>query len=290
MGAFRLSPWLAAFIGLFVVSEGVRLSRGGGTESVFVVVALAVFCLLTWWFTRKGEEPLRSPKGRLIVVQLIFCAFIVLLTGLDGTVFNRVAPAWLLLPGWHDLRDAIVGKAGHYLPFDLANGVANTILYCVPVAVVLLALGVPLRALGLGRFRAGSLASGLTWLVPPLSFFAWFVLTGRVPVAGVLRIWVSNLLQNGFGEEFLFRGAIMGRLSAVMGDERALYLQALLFGLWHFGADFHAFKGDLLATFAEMIATQAAVGLAFGYVTQRTGNIAISSVFHLLLDSTSEIG
>jgi hypothetical protein len=37
--------------------------------------------------------------------------------------------------------------------------------------------------------------------------------------------------------------------------------------------------------FAEVIVDQTTFGLAMGYITLRTGNIAIGSVFHLLLDS-----
>jgi membrane protease YdiL (CAAX protease family) len=81
----------------------------------------------------------------------------------------------------------------------------------------------------------------------------------------------------------------MGRLSAVMSGERALYVQALLFGLRHFNADFHAFKGDLVGTFAEMIVSQITAGLALGYVTQRTGNVAIATGFHVLYDSVDQI-
>ncbi|MDQ2992058.1 MAG: CPBP family intramembrane metalloprotease, partial [Candidatus Eremiobacteraeota bacterium] len=123
----------------------------------------------------------------------------------------------------------------------------------------------------------------------PVCAFAWLALTGRVPVARIARVWFSNFLQNGVSEEFLWRGAFMGRLRALAGAEAAVYLQAFLFGVWHIGADYHAFGGRLVPLFANMLTGQIAVGLALGYVTQRTGNIAIGSVFHAMLDSVDEL-
>jgi membrane protease YdiL (CAAX protease family) len=277
MGAFRISPWLVGFVVLFIASEAILLPAGAETRTPIDGAVLAVLCLLTWWFTRKGGEPGRPPAGRAIALQLIVCAAIVVLTGLDGMSFDRL-----------HIHAPVAALAAPYMPRDLADGVANVALYCLPIAIVLFALGVPLRAMGLGKFRSGSVATAVSWLVLPLAFFGWFVITGRAPLLFVLRVWVSNALQNGFSEEFLFRGAIMSRLSVVMSGERALFVQAFLFGLWHLAPDFQAFKGDLVKTFAAMVVSQMASGLAWGYVTQRTGNIAIATGFHLLDDSLDQ--
>jgi hypothetical protein len=78
-------------------------------------------------------------------------------------------------------------------------------------------------------------------------------------------------------------------LRAVMQTEHALYLQAILFAMSHFSADMHFFKRNLTATCAEMIAGHMVSGLAFGYDTLRTGNIAIATTFHFLLDALGDV-
>lgn len=274
---------------LFAASEAVLLSRGAGHASLYTAAALAIFCALTRWFTSgtNADDPPRP--GRRIAIQLLACVFVVAATGVEGARFNHVAPGWLRVPGWAELHDAIYAVAAQHMRIDIANGVTGFVLYCVPIALVLLALGVPLGQQGLGRFRRGSVATAIAWLIVPLSAFAWMFATGRIPVGFGLLNWLSNLLQNGVSEEFLWRGVIMGRLRAVMTSEAALYLQAALFGLWHFGAVYHAFNGDAVGMIAEMIVMQMTVGLALGYVTQRTGNIAIGSAFHLLFDSANDL-
>jgi hypothetical protein len=43
---------------------------------------------------------------------------------------------------------------------------------------------------------------------------------------------------------------------------KALLLQAVLFGLWHFGTDYVGSGGNLLGMFVEMVTVQMTLGLA----------------------------
>lgn len=282
----RAHLMLVAFLVVFAVAQTVLLVEGNGAYSLLEASILAILCLLTRWFTRKGAgTPARTPHGRMIGLQMLIVIVVILAITLEGSFSYHLTPAWARMPLWSTLHDSILTRASPHMAFAYANGVANLVMYCLPIAVGLLLLGVPLAQQGLGRFRKGSLASAMAWLLPMLGIFVVLVATGRISLRYVPRTWLSNLLQNGVSEEFLWRGAILGRLRAVMSSEHALYLQALLFGLCHAGVLFSMFKGNLPGLFAEVIVDQTTFGLAMGYITLRTGNIAIGSVFHLLLDS-----
>ena len=49
---------------------------------------------------------------------------------------------------------------------------------------------------------------------------------------------VSNALDDGFFERFLFRGALQPRLRGLVGPSSGLVLQELVFGAWHLGPGF----------------------------------------------------
>ena len=95
-----------------------------------------------------------------------------------------------------------------------------------------------------------------------------------------------HLLQNGFGEEFLFRGALQTRLRALLSPSWAIVIQALLFGIWHFGANFgHNGINSINAVIAFSVVLQGTAGLAFGIIFQRTRNLLACTVFHVVLNS-----
>jgi hypothetical protein len=207
-----------------------------------------------------------------VSLQLIACAVVFVATMFDA-------------PGWNVMRQGIFDTAARYVSEPYANGIANFTTYCVPIFILLLLLGVRPAQMGLGKFARGSMKSAITWLVLPLGIFAWALIAGKLTMPAIAAVWLSNLLQNGVSEEFLWRGAILGRLQTIMSPSAAIVLQALLFGAWHLHADASAYHSIPLTTVAEMIASQALFGVAAGYVTLRTGNIAIASAFHLLFDS-----
>lgn len=84
----------------------------------------------------------------------------------------------------------------------------------------------------------------------------------RMPLAFVVAIGA------GIPEELFFRGYVLRRLSVSQGKTVALFVSALLFGLFHFD--------PLHAPLAAMM------GLALGYVTLKTGSIYPAIVAHLV--------
>ena len=95
-----------------------------------------------------------------------------------------------------------------------------------------------------------------------------------------------HLLQNGFGEEFLFRGAMQTRLRVLLNPSWAIVIQALLFGIWHFGANF-GYKGiaGINTVIAFSVVVQGTAGLAFGIIFQRTRNLFACSAIHVVTNS-----
>ena len=197
------------------------------------------------------------------------------------------------MPLWQPLSSGLLALLTRHMPIELnkwgvTNGIRNLLFDDVPLAVVLLLCGVRLRDMGLGRFVRGSLKTALLWLTIPIAGFAVLVLTRRASIVLVALDWLSNLLQNGFTEEFLWRGIIFGRIRVFLGSDWGLIVQALLFGAWHYGADMSFFHGKPLVVAAEMIANQALFGYAMGFLTLRTGNILIGSAFHFLGDAMGD--
>lgn len=86
------------------------------------------------------------------------------------------------------------------------------------------------------------------------------------------------------GEEYLFRGYLMTRLCAWLGEARGLLLNALVFGLAHvifvvtrFGlGDPYLIAGSSFQTLLG--------GLLLGYVFLRSGDILPGSVLHISMN------
>ncbi len=92
-----------------------------------------------------------------------------------------------------------------------------------------------------------------------------------------------DIFRNGFAEEILFRGMLLSVVTQRLGLANGHVCQALLFGLWHLGADLRDNHVVWMAL-AEGVSTQAIAGYAYGKVTQRTGNILAAGTSHTLYD------
>lgn len=84
-------------------------------------------------------------------------------------------------------------------------------------------------------------------------------------------------IANSLAEELAFRGALLGWGSRLLGANRALLLQAGLFGLLHQSADF---QGDPL----PVLVVVAAAGLAAGLLVRRSGSLVPVLILHAAFD------
>lgn len=213
-----------------------------------------------------------------IWLQLAVILGVIALSGL----YAFEIPLWSGLVGWlqalgeRTLPAAWVGGPG--------NAVANPAQYFVIPLLLLLALGARPAELGLGRGHGAWRACAVWLAIPALTWLALLAL-GLLPPQTLARRLIGNALQNGFFEEFLFRGALQTRLAHLLAPGWALAAQALLFGLWHLEANTRMMGGDLLAGLAVCLLSQTASGLWLGLIFQRTRNLVAPAVVHVTMNA-----
>jgi membrane protease YdiL (CAAX protease family) len=210
-------------------------------------------------------------------------SLVVLLTAWRGLVFHHALGAEATLPLWSPMVDAFQRLGDRW--FGNSNFVANPVLYVgLPLPLLLLA-GARLSSLGFGRgHRVGRAL--LHWCALPCAFFAYGLLSGQLAVGQLAGRFLSHSLNNGFFEEFLFRGALQTRLRLLWGPGWALVLQALVFGVWHLGLGFtDTGHVGVLPALASTLVHQAVVGLGFGIIFERTRNLLAPSIVHVVANS-----
>jgi len=124
------------------------------------------------------------------------------------------------------------------------------------------------------------------WCFIPVAVLVYMVAFGRLSCAIISSRLLSHLMINGFSEEFLLRGALQTRLRALLSPSWAIVIQALIFGFWHFAANFGSigFTGSA-AVIAFCVVKTATAGLAYGIIFQRTRNLLACSVIHVVSNS-----
>lgn len=254
----------------------------GEWQSVALMLANTLFMGLLAWLTARVTRPLppepereRPSRGRLWA-QMGVLAAVILLTGFSGQI-----------PLWSDMVAALRSAGDAILPVEWfggpGNAVANPVQYFVIPLLLLLALGAKPRELGLGRGHRVWQAA-LVWLIGPGLILIWPAAVGALTGPSLVRRVIGNFFQNGFFEEFLFRGAVQTRLRLFLSTPWALAVQALFFGLWHLRSNTAAFDGNIVAGLAWCIVSQGVIGLAFGYVFHRTRNLVAPTVAHVMMN------
>jgi len=265
--------WLGAYAYLLFLGEW---------QGVGLMPANTLFMLLLAWLTARATRPMPAdPEPRRLSPRRLWLQFAVLAAVILITGFAERLPLWSGMVAW--LRDA--GES--VLPVKWfggpGNAVANPAQYFIIPLVLLLALGARPGELGLGRgHRVWRVI--LIWLVAPGLVLIVPAFLGGLTLPLLARRLIGNFFQNGFFEEFLFRGALQTRLRHVLTAPWALLVQALVFGVWHLRANTAAFGGDVIAGLAWCIVSQGVIGLAFGYVFHRTRNLAAPTVAHVMMN------
>lgn len=279
---FFAAIWVTSLIYLLVTGNGVI---GSSTFALGILV----FCAITVVITKDVPEVPAADKKRppLFWLQLAVIGFFILLTGYRGFVFNVMPGRSSTIPVWSWFGDWFADLGGRYLSgvVDHSPGLAaaNFAGYFLIPFVILLLLGACLPDLGFGKGHRVWQVTAL-WVVIPLVFFALNILNGSTSLLGLGAMFLGNLLRNGFSEEFLFRGALQTRLNHWLGSDWALVLQALVFAIWHLGADTQFMGGDVLQGLALGIASHSISGLAMGVIFQRTRNLIAPSIVHVVIN------
>ena len=275
--------WITSIIYLLITGNGVIGS------SAFAL-GMLVFSALTVALTQdqpENQPATETKKSVWVWAQLLVVLFFVLLTGYRGFVFNMASGGSLQIPIWSLFGDWFADLGERYLPSLVVNSpglaAANFAGYFLIPFILLLLLGARLPDLGLGKghrvWRVVALWAGI-----PVIFFIINILNGSTTLIQLIPMFFGNLLQNGFSEEFLFRGALQTRLKQWISSDWALVLQALVFAVWHLGADTQFMGGDVLQGLALGIASHSMFGLAMGIIFQRTRNLVASSIAHVVIN------
>jgi membrane protease YdiL (CAAX protease family) len=255
----------------------------GETTAVVLLFAYATFMLMLAWLTRRITEPFavegqKPSEGKAkLWAQLGVILAVILLTG----VYSQAIPVWSSMVAWfRELGESTLPAEWFGGP---GNVVANPVQYFVIPFLLLLLLGARPRELGFAKGHKSWLVS-LVWLALPFVLMVGLMVTGNLGPQAFIRRIISNTFQNGFFEEFLFRGALQTRLNYFLAAPWTLATQALVFGLWHLRANTVAMDGNLLAGLALCLVSQTVSGFVFGYIFLRTRNLLAPTVAHVAMN------
>lgn len=278
------ATWLfaAAWLGsaLILVVSG----HGFPFFSLLTGSVYLLFSLLTVAITAPAPDAPAAPAERpRLWLQIGLILLFIVLTAWNGLGFHQIVAPDVSIPLWSPFVDWLQQLGDQW--FGNSNYVANPVTYVALPLLVLLLAGARLPALGFASgHRVGHVL--LLWCAIPLIYFAYALLSGQIALGRLIARFISNFMQNGFFEEFLFRGALQTRLRRLWSPEWALVVQALLFGAWHLGLGYtNTDHTGLLPALASTIVNQAVIGLAFGVLFERTRNLLAPSVVHILANS-----
>ena len=282
------SPAAWFFVAAWLIALGILAARGYAERALGAPIVLVPLLLLGWVTVLLTDDLPESKSVKSFdartVVQLFVVVAIVALFALSAMSFYGVGPRALgAIPVWSGLFRWLLGL-GQALPVGAPAAISNPVLeFALPLAL-LTTLGARWRDLGIGRgHRVGRVLA--LWSVPLLVNLGILLVTGRTQPSHLAGVFIRNAFQNGPVEEFLFRGALLTRLSLLLGGGWGLVVSALVFGVFHVGANAHSETGgDLVAAACAGIADQAPFGIAFGLIFQRTRNLLAGSVVHMLID------
>ena len=281
------SPATWFFAAVWVASALVLVATGNGFPTLAALIGAAYLLLsaLTVAITQPAPAQPAAPAERpRLWLQVGLTLLFIVLSAWNGLVFHDAVPAGASIPLWSPLIDWLQRLGGQVFGND--NYIANPVAYVVIPLLALLLTGAPPAELGFGRgYRVGWVL--LLWCAIPLAFFAYAMLAGPLTPGRLVARLVSNFMQNGFWEEFLFRGALQTRLRRLWTPGWALVVQALLFGAWHLGLGFtNTGHEGWLPALASVLVHQSVAGLAFGVIFERTRNLVAPSVVHIVVNST----
>lgn len=267
--------YMLANLYLILIGESVGI--------LLLILANVLYQILLTWLTKRVTDPMPNEEEAQpinktkIWIQIGILGIIILLTGFA----SDSVPVWSAIVNWAKA----LGESN--LPAEWfggpGNAVANPLQYFVIPLVLLLLLGAKPTELGLGKGHQ-IWKSSVIWLALPVVIWGVLLMTGQLPAQTLARRIIGNTFQNGFFEEFLMRGALQTCLRKIMASPWALTVQAFVFGLWHLRANTDMMDGNLIAGIAFCIISQTAAGFIFGYLFERTRNLVVPSVAHVVMN------
>ncbi len=287
-----LAAWCFATIWAVAAIYLVAIGRGHVVlSSLWLLAVLMLFCVVTVRITERKHEPrvkLSRTKKNLMLLQVTVIAFFICVTIYTSLMFHGVVERHPI-PVWSSIIQAFSRLGKQVFSDDIvvnpSLAMANPAKYFLLPLPLLYLLGARFRELGFCRGHR-TLSVVALWCFIPVGTLVYLLAFGSLSCRGLARRLLSHLLINGFGEEFLIRGALQTRLRALLGTSWAIVIQALTFGIWHFAANFSSLgTTSVTAVTAFCVVNSATFGLAYGIIFQRTGNLLACSAIHIVTNS-----
>lgn len=267
---------------LYLAGITTLLARGNLEEarsSIYYGLIMATLALLAVRFVKETERPTEDRQPSPATARVTLCVATVLVAGYAiFASFIEFGPQDFLNPSFQPL----------YKDMSSSGALRFILGACVPFAIMRL-MRVPKQAMGLGRPRKDTWKLGIIWISTAIGFLAMDISTDRTSILRALKETYLNLFRNGFTEEYLFRGVLLGRLRRTMRTQWAVLIQALAFAAFHYPLDIRVMHGDITSAIAVMICVHGLFGYALGILTIRTRSILIGSIFHAAADATDII-
>jgi len=278
--------WAIAAIYLAAIGRGYLVLLG------FCLLAILIFfCVITIRITKTEHKPKvklsRTMQG-LLLLQIVVIAFFICVSLYTSMMFHgvmerRTIPVWSGVIGtFSRLGEKVFSNE---IVVNPALAMANPAQYFLLPLPLLLLLGARFTELGFSRGHR-TISVIFLWCFIPVGVLVYLVAFGRLSCNVLGRRLLSHLMINGFSEEFLLRGALQTRLRALLNPSWAIVIQALIFGIWHFAANFGSIGiTGSTAVIAFCVVKTATAGLAYGIIFQRTRNLLACSVIHVVSNS-----
>jgi len=229
-----------------------------------------------------AASPARTWKWRLLVVTVFF--FVPLIGGFaEGGASGGVFVP--LLTPWFSTIIAMRMPWGGYKATDVYNFVSLALVPCL----LLLALGLTPRQLGLGKSANRTWLASVLCLIVPIGMIGFALARGKLAIAGLLFLLFHNLLSNGFSEEFFARGMIMSHLRARISTNWAIILQAILWALPHAGGTVVEEHFNPLLIVLNVLVLNVPMGIALGVMAVRSRSLLMPTLVHISLDTMARL-
>jgi membrane protease YdiL (CAAX protease family) len=213
--------------------------------SLCLLATIIFFCVITVAITKKEHKPkvkLSQKRRSLLLLQIAVIALFICMTLYTSLMFHSIVDQ-RPIPVWSDIIGAFSRLGERVFTTDIvANptlAMANPAQYFLLPLLFLLLLGANFRELGFCRGHR-TLSIVALWCFIPAGVLIYLLAFGHLSCRVLIRRWLSHLLINGFGEEFLLRGALQTRLRVLLNPSWAIVIQALTFGIWHFAVHYNS--------------------------------------------------
>jgi uncharacterized protein len=287
-----------AFKGFLIIQGG----RGTEVKNRYILFLLFLVCgvslpslsgLLIFPFSIVSSE--------LVLAYSIALSFIFLAVSIFLHSRQSLKNYWQILFSFFIASLALFFDFLVNIPADTMNGFLIDMLVSasIVVSVIILFTKISSNSLGSIFLKKGNIKSGI--IVGFIGFFifaitaipaAEYMFQGQNLNIDKVIAWlpwiIPIVLLNGVREELLYRGLFLKKYEVKLGPKTSNLLQAIIFSLSH------SVAGVGLNTYTPFIWALViftfALGLAWGYIMQRTDSIIGSVLFHAGTDIPVFIG